>query len=134
MNDVVEHVEVEDGLEGSLNGHLVEEAIPVPCGYNILIALPEVTEKFKDSVIEKAEMTKQHDTILSMVGLVLDVGPDAYADKTRFPNGPYCKPGDYVMFRPNSGTRFRVAGKELRLIHDDTVQAVVANPTLVERV
>lgn len=126
-------IEVEEGLEGSLDGEL-ERAIPVPCGYHILIVLPEVQDKFKDTIIEKAEETKRHDTILSMVGLVLDVGADAYKDEKRFPSGPWCKQGDYVMFRPNSGTRFKVAGREYRLINDDTVQAVVSNPTLVERV
>ena len=70
----------------------------------------------------------QRESILSMIGLVLDMGGQAYADKDRFPNGPWCKAGDYVMFRSNSGTRFRVNGQEMRLMNDDSVEAVVENP------
>ncbi len=132
MTDV-EQVEIEEGVEGSLDGEL-ESAIPVPCGYMILIALPEVQKTYKGTNIEKSEESIRHDTILSMVGLVLDMGPQAYSDKDRYPTGPWCKVGDYVMFRQNTGTRFKVNGQEMRLLNDDSIQAVVANPTLVERV
>ena len=59
--------------------------------------------------------------------------PDAYVDKSRFPNGPYCKKGDWVVFRACSGTRLKIYGKEFRLINDDTVEAVVEDPTGVVR-
>jgi co-chaperonin GroES (HSP10) len=68
-----------------------------------------------------------------MVGLVVDMGTQAYTDPSRFPNGPWCKVGDYVMFRANSGTRFKVQGKEYRLINDDTIEAVVADPNGIQR-
>jgi len=64
---------------------------------------------------------------------VLAVGPDAYADKSRFPSGPWCKKGDFVLVRTYSGTRFKVFGKEFRVINDDMVDAVVADPRGISR-
>jgi co-chaperonin GroES (HSP10) len=112
----------------------LEAAIPKPTGYHILVAMPKVADTFGESGIIKADQTMKHETILSMVGLVLDMGPQAYNDKERFPDGPWCEQGDYVMFRMNSGTRFKVAGQEYRLINDDTVEATVADPSAITRV
>ncbi len=129
MNDMIE---IEEGVEGSLDGEL-DAAIPRPVGYHILIALPNVGEFFGNG-IAKANKTIREETILSMVALVVDVGDMAYKDKEKFPTGAWCKPGDYVMFRPNTGTRFKVAGQEYRILNDDSIQAVVTDPTKVERV
>jgi co-chaperonin GroES (HSP10) len=71
---------------------------------------------------------------MSMIGVVLDMGEQAYADKDRFPTGPWCKVGDFVMFRMNTGTRFKVAGQEYRLFNDDSVEAVVEDPNGITRV
>jgi len=65
--------------------------------------------------------------------VVLDMGDQAYSDADRFPTGPWCKQGDYVMFRANSGTRFKVGKQEYRLINDDTVEAVVQDPSKITR-
>jgi co-chaperonin GroES (HSP10) len=111
----------------------LEAQLPVPVGYKLLVALPKVEEKF-DSGILKAEKTVQQEQILSTVGAVLDMGPQAYSDTDRFPHGPWCKVGDFVMFRANTGTRFKVAGQEYRLMNDDSIEAVVADPRGVERV
>ena len=70
---------------------------------------------------------------MSIIGLVVDMGDQAYGDAERFPTGPWCKQGDYVMFRANSGTRFKVDGLEYRLMNDDSVEAVVADPRGVSR-
>lgn len=110
----------------------LEAAIPTPTGYHLLIALPEVEEEF-DGGILKATKTIREEQILSSIGLVLDMGDQAYADQTRFPTGPWCKTGDYVMFRPNSGTRFRIGATEYRLLNDDSVQAIVPNPRAIAR-
>jgi co-chaperonin GroES (HSP10) len=74
-----------------------------------------------------------HETIMSMVGLVLDMGAQAYSDKDRFSTGPWCEVGDYIMFRANTGTRFMVGGKEYRLMNDDSVEATVKDPRGVSR-
>jgi co-chaperonin GroES (HSP10) len=122
-----------DNDETQMSEAELEAAIPLPVGYRLLIALPQIEETFGESMIVKAGKTMQDDTVLSMVGLVLDMGSQAYADKERFPTGPWCKKGDYVMFRPNSGTRFKVAGQEFRLLNDDSIDAVVKDPRAVSR-
>lgn len=111
----------------------LEEAIPKPTGYHVLIALPNVEETFGDSGLVKASSTVREEYILSTVGVVLDMGDQAYNDKDRFPTGPWCKVGDYVMFRANTGTRFKLGKQEYRLMNDDSIQAVVPNPRMISR-
>lgn len=110
----------------------MEAQLPKPVGYMILVALPKVEEAY-DSGIIKADRTRHEEYILSSMGAVIDMGNQAYADKDRFPTGPWCKVGDFVMFRPNTGTRFKVNGAEYRLMNDDSVQAVVADPRGIVR-
>jgi len=112
---------------------VLEAQIPKPVGYHILIAMPSIDDTFGGSGIVKAEQTLREEHILSMVGVVLDMGEQAYSDADRFPTGPWCKQGDYVMFRSNSGTRFKVGKQEYRLINDDTVEAVVQDPSKITR-
>ena len=111
-----------------------EALVPRPVGYHLLIAMPEVKDTFGDSGIVKPSKVVRDETLLSMVGLVLDAGSEAYGDEKRFPNGPWCKVGDYVMFRATSGTRFKVGGKEYRLLNDDTIEAVVSDPSAIRSV
>jgi len=110
----------------------LEAQLPKPVGYRLLIALPQVEEKF-DSGIIKADRTVYEEKILTVVGLVLDMGDEAYGDKDRYPNGPWCKVGDYVLFRANTGTRFKINGVEYRIMNDDSIEAVVADPRGVSR-
>lgn len=110
----------------------MEQQIPKPVGYRVLIALPTIEATY-DSGIVKADRTLNEERILSTMGIVLDMGGEAYSDKERFPNGPWCKVGDFVMFRPNSGTRFKVNGQELRLLNDDSIEAVVPDPKGITR-
>tara|TARA_R100001086_G_scaffold196444_1_gene113190 strand:- start:182 stop:565 length:384 start_codon:yes stop_codon:yes gene_type:complete len=112
----------------------LELELPIPVGYRLLIAMPDVEETFGDSGIIKSSKEIHLDTVMSTIGLVLDVGEEAYSDKDRFPSGPWCKQGDYVMFRMNTGTRFKVRGKEYRLMNDDSIEAVVADPRGITRV
>jgi co-chaperonin GroES (HSP10) len=72
--------------------------------------------------------------VLSTVLFVVKLGPDCYADKTRFPSGPSCREGDFVLVRPNSGTRMKIHGREFRIINDDSVEAVVEDPRGITRV
>ena len=104
--------------------------LPKPTGYKLLIALPDPEEKTEGGII-KASQTLQAEEIGSIVGFVLEMGPDAYQSSDRFPTGPYCKKGDWIMMRSYSGTRFKVHGKEFRLINDDSVEAVVEDPRAV---
>ena len=102
-------------------------------GYRVLIALPNVDETFGESGLVKASSTLREEYILSTVGAVIDMGAEAYSDTDRFPNGPWCKVGDYVMFRANTGTRFKVGKQEYRLMNDDSIEAVVNDPRAVTR-
>ncbi len=110
----------------------LDALIPKPVGYRVLIALPNIEETF-DGGIVKAAKTLRDEYILSTIGLVLDMGDQAYADKDRFPTGPWCKQGDYVMFRANTGTRFKVGNQEYRLMNDDSIEAVVDDPSVIAR-
>ena len=109
-----------------------EAQLPKPVGYRLLIALPKVEETYESGIV-KADRTRLEEQILSMMGAVIDMGAQAYSDKDRFPTGPWCSIGDFVMFRPNSGTRFRVNGQEYRLLNDDSIEAVVPDPRGVTR-
>lgn len=106
--------------------------LPDPKGYKLLIALPEPDEVTEGGII-KAKQTMEIEEIGSICGFVLKMGPDAYDDKKKFPNGPYCKEGDWVLMRSYSGTRFKIHGKEFRLINDDSVEAVVQDPRGIEK-
>lgn len=109
-----------------------EAQLPRPVGYRLLIALPKVEDTYESGIV-KADRTRHEEQILSMMGAVIDMGEQAYSDPERFPTGPWCKIGDFVMFRPNSGTRFKVNEQEYRLLNDDSIEAVVPDPRGVTR-
>ncbi len=110
----------------------LELQLPKPVGYRLLVAMPEVGETFDGTKVLKTDSHKHNEHIMSIIGVVLDMGEEAYKDKERFTT-PWCKVGDYVMFRANTGTRFKVAGVEYRLMNDDSIEAVVADPRGVSR-
>lgn len=121
-------------LSAVLNKEVEERArqLPIPQGYRILCAIPEAEEAF-DSGIIKSDETRRHDELLSTVLFVVDMGPDCYADKDRFPNGAWCKKGDFILVRPNAGTRIVIHDREFRIINDDSVEAVVMDPRGIKR-
>jgi co-chaperonin GroES (HSP10) len=106
---------------------------PQPTGWKILIALPAPEEKTEGGLIKAAE-TLRTEEYGSICGQVLEMGPDCYKDKSKFPGGPYCEVGDWIMMRAYSGTRFRIGRQELRLINDETVEAVVEDPSGIVRI
>ena len=116
-----------------LTDEQLEELLPVPAGYRVLIALPQIKETYDDSDLVKSSRTMHEEHVMSIIGLVIDMGDQAYADKERFPTGAWCKQGDYVMFRANSGTRFKIGGTEYRLMNDDSIEAVVPDPSGITR-
>jgi co-chaperonin GroES (HSP10) len=111
----------------------LDECLPHPAGYHLLVCMPKIEETFGETGLVKAQSTVHQEAVLSMCALVLEVGPMAYMDPKRFPTGAWCKAGDFIMFRTHSGTRFKVNGQEYRLINDDSVEAVVPNPRAIER-
>jgi co-chaperonin GroES (HSP10) len=101
--------------------------LPVPTGYRMLCALPEVEDKFENGILKPDSLAKIEE--FSTVCLfVIKMGEDCYKDPAKFPTGPWCKEGDFVLVRAYSGTRFKIHGREFRLINDDTVEGVVQDP------
>lgn len=119
---------------GSVNKPAEEKArqLPKPSGYHILCAVPEVEEEY-DSGIIKADETVRFEELLTTVLFVVELGPDCYLDKGKFPTGPWCKKGDLILVRPNTGSRLVIHGKDFRLINDDSVEGVVQDPRGIRR-
>jgi co-chaperonin GroES (HSP10) len=114
------------------NAEARAKQLPDPATYHILCLVPEVSNQF-DSGLYKSDKTVFNEEVLTPVLFVAKVGPDAFADPKRFPSGPSCKVGDFVLVRPNSGTRFKVHGLECRLISDESIEAVVEDPRAIQR-
>ena len=128
-------IATEDGEVSTLPQTAEEKAkqLPEPTGYHILVGLPDKEEKFENGLL-KADQTMNHEQILATVFFVIKMGPDCYKDAKRFPDGPWCKEGDFILARPNTGTRLKIHGREFRLINDDVVEAVVDDPRGISRV
>lgn len=124
-------------LSGILNTSAEEKAkqLPDPKTFHLLCVVPEAMEQYADSEVGiiKAGSSMHYEEMLTPVLFVVKVGPDAYKDETRFPSGPSCKEGDFIICRPNSGTRLKIHGREFRIINDDTVEAVVEDPRGITR-
>lgn len=109
-----------------------EAIMPRPAGYKILIAVPKMDDKFKNSSLIMPESLRKAEETASIIGCVIELGPSAYEEE-KFPTGPYCKVGDWVIFKAYSGTRLKVEDNEFRLINDDTVEATVEDPRMITR-
>ena len=122
-------------LSGLLNKTVEDKAtqIPEPATYHLLCMLPEAKEEYEGGLL-KASQTMQYEELLSSVLFVAKIGPDAFKDEKRFPSGPSCKVGDFIIVRPNTGTRMKIHGTEWRIINDDSVEAVVEDPRGIQRV
>lgn len=107
--------------------------VPDPATYHILCMLPKVNDEYESGLV-KAGQTLHFEELLSPVLFVAKMGPDCYKDATRFPSGPSCKVGDFILVRPNTGTRLKIHGTEWRIINDDSVEAVVEDPRGIQRV
>ena len=109
--------------------------LPDPKTFHLLCVVPEAMQEYADSEVGiiKSGQSMMYEELLTPVLFVVKVGPDAYKDPTRFPSGPSCKEGDFVIVRPNSGTRLKIHGREFRIINDDSVEAVVEDPRGITR-
>jgi co-chaperonin GroES (HSP10) len=109
-----------------------QKQLPDPSGYRILCAIPEIEDSYDNGLI-KSELTMKHEELLTTVLFVVKMGPDCYKDKDRFPSGPWCKQGDFILVRPHAGTRVKIHGREFRIINDDAVEGVVEDPRGISR-
>lgn len=109
--------------------------LPRPAGYRILCAIPEAEKHFEESEVGliKADETMRNEETLTTVLFVVAMGPDCYKDPSRFPTGPWCKEGDFVLIRPHTGSRLVIHGREFRIINDDSVEGVVDDPRGIKR-
>jgi co-chaperonin GroES (HSP10) len=124
-------------LSGILNKPSEDKAkqLPDPKRFHLLCVVPEAMEEFADSEVGliKSSQVMHYEEVLTPVLFVVKLGPDCYKDTTRFPSGPSCKEGDFVIVRPNSGTRLKIHGREFRILNDDSVEAVVEDPRGITR-
>lgn len=124
-------------LSGILNKPAEDKAkqLPDPKTFHLLCVVPEAMQEYADSEVGiiKSGQSMMYEELLTPVLFVVKVGPDAYKDTTRFPSGASCKEGDFIIVRPNSGTRLKIHGREFRIINDDSVEAVVEDPRGITR-
>ena len=122
-------------LSGILSTPAADKAkqMPAPATYHLLCILPEANEQYESGLL-KADKTRNFEELLSPVLFVVKLGPDAFKDEKRFPHGPSCKEGDFIIVRPNTGTRMKIHGREFRIINDDSVEATVQDPRGIARV
>jgi len=109
----------------NLNSH--KERLPKPTGYRILI-LPFTMSNVTKGGIHLATQTVDKERLATVVGYVVSLGPDAYGDLGKFPDGAWCKEGDWVIFGRYAGARFQIDGGDMRLLNDDEILAVIDSP------
>ena len=106
---------------------LEEMSLPKPTGWRILVLPYKAKEKTKGGII-LSDKTVTESQIATNCGLVLDMGPDAYNDKDKFPNGPWCKKKDWVLFARYAGSRIYIDGGEIRILNDDEILGTIEDP------
>jgi co-chaperonin GroES (HSP10) len=121
--DVTKTVETSDKLASQL---------PNPVGYKILVVKPEIEEKSEGGIIRTTEFLRKEEAG-AVVGLVLKIGDMAYLDKEKFPTGPWCKEGDFVLIGAYRGSRFSIKGKEFIMVNDDMIEGIVDDPRGIGR-
>jgi len=106
--------------------------LPKPAGWKILCAIPEKEKEYSSGIV-KSDETIKNEELLTTVLFVVAMGPDCYTDKVRYPSGPWCAVGDFILVRPNAGSRMVIHGREFRMINEDSVEGVVEDPRGIYR-
>ena len=104
-----------------------EPKLPRPTGWRMLVLPFKMKETTKGGLV-LAETTLERQQVASQVGLVMAMGPQCYTDKERYPEGPWCKEKDWIMFARYAGSRIKIEGGEMRLLNDDEVLATIDSP------
>ena len=115
--------------EEEANRNKAPEAIhlPKPTGWRILV-LPFQPKRVTKGGVHIADTAAERQHVATVCGLVLDIGPDCYRDKERYPRGPWCKKGEWVMFARYAGSRFKIEGGEIRILNEDEILATIQDP------
>jgi len=103
------------------------DRLPTPTGYRILV-LPYAGPKKTKGGLYLSDKTQATIQMTTVCAYVLKVGDLAYKDKEKFPNGPWCEKGDWVIFGRYAGARFKIEGGEVRILNDDEIIARIKNP------
>jgi co-chaperonin GroES (HSP10) len=106
--------------------------LPRPSGFHMLCMVPKIDATFKSGIVKSDETLKVEQQV-SVVLYVAKMGPDCYKDEKRFPSGPWCKEGDFILTRSYTGTRLLIHGQEWRILNDDSVDGVVDDPRGIGR-
>jgi chaperonin GroES len=101
--------------------------LPQPTGWRLIVLPFKMDERTKGGIIMN-ETTLEKQQVASQCGNVLAMGPQCYMDKERYPEGPWCKVGDWVIFARYAGSRIQIEGGEIRLLNEDEILATVKNP------
>ncbi len=104
------------------------DRLPQPTGWRILL-LPYQGKKMSDGGILMPDSVMQTEALATVCGYVLRVGPDAYKDEEKYPNGPWCAEKQWVIFGRYAGSRFKIEGGEVRLLNDDEILARINDPS-----
>ena len=115
------------GVKKSEKKEKKEPKLPKPTGWRMIVLPFKMKEKTKGGLV-LAETTLERQQVASQVGLVLAMGDQCYKDKERYPDGPWCKVQDWVMFARYAGSRIKIDGGEMRLLNDDEVLATIDSP------
>ena len=105
----------------------ISHKLPKPTGYRMLILPFAPAEKTKGGIY-LAKQTVDRERLTTVVGYIVALGPDAYKDLNKFPEGPWCKEGDWVVFGRYAGARIQIDGGDLRLLNDDEILALINDP------
>lgn len=133
--ELPKHIQPVDAPDADADNESKASALPIPTGWKMLCIVPEVDEKIAGTSLDlvRDAATMRQEEHATTVLFVLRMGPDAYKDSAKFPSGAWCKEGDFVLVRTYSGTRFKIFGKEFRMINDDQVECVVQDPRGITR-
>ncbi len=129
------HIQPVEQPDADADNATKASSLPTPTGWKILCVVPEVDEKIAGTTLDlvRDAATMRQEEHATTVLFVMRVGPDAYKDTAKFPSGAWCKEGDFVLVRTYSGTRFKIFGKEFRMINDDQVECVIEDPRGITR-
>ena len=104
-----------------------KDKLPQPTGWRLIVLPFKMDERTKGGIIMN-ESTLEKQQVASQCGNVLAMGPQCYTDKERYPEGPWCKVGDWVIFARYAGSRIQIEGGEIRLLNEDEILATIKNP------
>ena len=117
----------EEGFKPEKLDASVLDRIPTPTGWRIAILPYRGAERTKGGIV-LADETQKKQQLGTVCGYVLKVGSLAYQDEVKFPSGPWCAEGDWIIFGRYAGARIPIDGGEIRLINDDDVLGVLNDP------